>query len=201
MNTSTEVATTLALQKFWSASLHSQAALAIAPYSKRLSKPFAEWSEQDTNHATLLQQVSHALAKHDGAEQQYIQQPANPAPLVVPTIRAAQPDDREAAIGIVRIIGLVERHNAGEIAALAGLHLAKPLFQILDLNALAATSEARKQEVLEMKHRIETGELWKSAEPINWRCLRCGAGAKGIQAFEECPCCEAPRSFATSAIF
>ena len=200
-NTSAEVAAALAHLKFWTASLHAQASKAIAAYSLRLSKPLAEWAEQDSNHANLLQQVTYPLVKKDGATNRYCRFPVASIPLSVPQIRAGKPEDVEAACGILNIAGALEKNSAHEIASMAALHLSKPLYQILNLEALAATSAARVQTALEIVDQIETGRFWKSVEPTIWRCLKCGASTKSVQAFEKCGCCDAPQSFATSAKF
>lgn len=198
-DTAAEVAAMLALQKFWNANLYDQAAKAIAAYSQRLSKPLAEWATQDANNATTLQQIAFGLAVKNGAKG-HIRQHATPAPLMVPPITAGKPDDREAALAILTTVGLSERNSAAEFADAAKLHLSKDIFQILDLDALATASEARKKDILDMKHLITEGGLWNTGNPdTTWRCLKCGAKTKGQKAFEKCPCCEAPRSFATSA--
>lgn len=208
-NTSAEIAASLAHLKFWTASLHDQASKGIIAYSQRLSKPLGEWAGQDANSASSLLQVSFGLAQKDKASSRFSWIATKPATLIVPPIRAGKPDDKDGAIEILNIIGNSEKYYGNEIAEIAKLHLAKDIFQILNLHALAQTSKDRVQVVLEMKERIETGDLWRSPflpgrqerEPIIWRCLKCGAQTKSVNAFEECSCCEAPRSFATSATF
>ena len=198
MATASQIAAGLALQKYWHSSLYSQAARAIAVFSQRLSKPIAEWSAQDANHANLFQQASHALSKKDGVTDRYSTVPTTSIPVAIPPIRAPKPDDAEStAIDILDAVAASEHHNFGLFAETAQNPSSRPLFQVLVLDVLSQISAARVQEALEMTAMIKEGRLWESPTPVKWRCLQCGARFHAKKAFESCACCKAGRAFAT----
>ena len=198
MAAASQIAAGLALQKYWHSSLYGQAARAIAVFSQRLSKPVAEWSAQDANHANLFQQASHALSKKDGVSEKYSTVPTTSIPVAIPPIRAPKPDDAEStAIDILDAVAASEHHNATIFAETAQNPISTPIFQVLDLGVLSQVSAARVQEALEMTAMIKEGRLWESPIPAKWRCLQCGARYHAKKAFESCTCCKAGRAFAT----
>lgn len=194
-----KIAAGLAIQKYWSANLNAQAGRAIAAYSQRLSKAIAEWGVQDTNNANTFQQASYLLAKAEGSQETYGIFSTDAFPFAAPQMKAPKPGEAEdAALSILTAVAESEKHHINVFRSTGNMPMSRPLFQYLDLEALAQVSKAREQIALEMKAQIKSGTLWTSQEPTFWRCLQCGARHRGKTALDECPCCKAGRAHQTN---
>jgi rubrerythrin len=61
-----------------------------------------------------------------------------------------------------------------------------------EISDVEAEHEARYRMLLEM---VENGTVWKRAEPIRWRCSKCGYIHEGTEPPKECPSCGHAREY------
>jgi rubrerythrin len=60
---------------------------------------------------------------------------------------------------------------------------------------IAEVEEKHEERYTILADRLEKGELFKSDEDIEWKCLNCGYIHKGKQAPDKCPLCLKPQGY------
>ena len=60
--------------------------------------------------------------------------------------------------------------------------------------AIAVAEKQHEKRYLDLLRNVETGSVFKKAEPVVWRCRNCGYLHEGPEAPELCPACAHPQA-------
>jgi rubrerythrin len=59
---------------------------------------------------------------------------------------------------------------------------------------IAKAETGHERRYLALLKNLETGSVFKKAEPVKWRCRNCGYISEGAEAPRECPACAHPQA-------
>ena len=59
---------------------------------------------------------------------------------------------------------------------------------------IAEVEVGHEKRYLTLLKNVETGQVFKKAAPVRWRCRNCGYVSEGLEAPEECPACAHPQA-------